>query len=410
MAISAIMSPVILLFGALAAGIIFLIIKSGILRKMWKLLTVTSIPLVSATEDVTTKTKGLSDVFEPLITKIKNVYNAFKDLKESGGIMNAVYTTVTTIISKIVTFLANNIPRMITNGLKLLTAILKGITDNIGLITTAMGTVITTIIDFILTNGPKIIAGGLQILQYLVDAVSQNSTKIGEFVFGILDTIVTFITDNAEKIYEFTKKILQYIVDAVFTNKNKIGEFITGLVDTLGDFVITNADKLITIGTTIAFAILAGMGKAIKDNWKTVVLAALTGTLGAVLGAMIGTLVGPAGTAGGAILGAKIGAALGIGVGAYVGAKQNRADRSFNDFVQRPGQNATRFSASDTLIGMKRPEDLLGKGGSNNMTYAPIITVNATVSSDYDVRKLAGELNKYWSADMDRISKSRNGL
>jgi hypothetical protein len=35
------------------------------------------------------------------------------------------------------------------------------------------------------------------------------------------------------------------------------------------------------------------------------------------------------------------------------------------------------------------------------------ITINATVSSDYDVRRLADQLSKYWTNDMERQSKGR---
>jgi len=40
-------------------------------------------------------------------------------------------------------------------------------------------------------------------------------------------------------------------------------------------------------------------------------------------------------------------------------------------------------------------------------TYAPSITVYATVSSEYDVRKLASQLNRYWVEDFERLTKSR---
>ena len=40
-------------------------------------------------------------------------------------------------------------------------------------------------------------------------------------------------------------------------------------------------------------------------------------------------------------------------------------------------------------------------------TFAPTITVYATVNSDYDVRRLATELNKYWVTDFEKLVKRR---
>lgn len=42
---------------------------------------------------------------------------------------------------------------------------------------------------------------------------------------------------------------------------------------------------------------------------------------------------------------------------------------------------------------------------SSNTNFSPTINLNAQVSSSYDVRRLAGELNKYWAADFQRTVK-----
>jgi phage-related protein len=42
-----------------------------------------------------------------------------------------------------------------------------------------------------------------------------------------------------------------------------------------------------------------------------------------------------------------------------------------------------------------------------SINNAPVFNITANVSSDYDVRRLADQLSKYWVNDMERISKSR---
>lgn len=42
---------------------------------------------------------------------------------------------------------------------------------------------------------------------------------------------------------------------------------------------------------------------------------------------------------------------------------------------------------------------------TSNTNFSPTINLNANVSSSYDVRKLAGELNKYWANDFQRMVK-----
>jgi hypothetical protein len=42
-----------------------------------------------------------------------------------------------------------------------------------------------------------------------------------------------------------------------------------------------------------------------------------------------------------------------------------------------------------------------------NINNAPIFNITANVSNDYDVRRLADQLSKYWTTDFERITKSR---
>jgi len=45
--------------------------------------------------------------------------------------------------------------------------------------------------------------------------------------------------------------------------------------------------------------------------------------------------------------------------------------------------------------------------GSGQVSFSPSITINAAVTSDYDVRRLASQLNEYWASDFQRMLKSR---
>ena len=53
-------------------------------------------------------------------------------------------------------------------------------------------------------------------------------------------------------------------------------------------------------------------------------------------------------------------------------------------------------------------ERIIPNGESGSTTYAPNITVNASVSNDYDVRKLADEINKYLLNNYDNSTKRRS--
>jgi hypothetical protein len=60
----------------------------------------------------------------------------------------------------------------------------------------------------------------------------------------------------------------------------------------------------------------------------------------------------------------------------------------------------------DFIIATTDPSGL-GMGGGQSINSSPTFNISANISSSYDVRQLATELNKYWTSDMERISKQR---
>jgi len=47
---------------------------------------------------------------------------------------------------------------------------------------------------------------------------------------------------------------------------------------------------------------------------------------------------------------------------------------------------------------------------SSQIIFSPNVTIYSSINSDYDVRKLASELNRYWAADFERLIKSRGSI
>jgi len=57
---------------------------------------------------------------------------------------------------------------------------------------------------------------------------------------------------------------------------------------------------------------------------------------------------------------------------------------------------------------LHKGETVTPAGGTTNVS--PTINVNATISSDYDVRRLSEELKRYWVEDFDRLSQGRGNI
>jgi hypothetical protein len=79
------------------------------------------------------------------------------------------------------------------------------------------------------------------------------------------------------------------------------------------------------------------------------------------------------------------------GSGRGGGGAGARGDKyGYGDFIWRPGGRAQSFSPQDTIIGVKDPSKLFGKG----MTFHIDNTIHATVSNNMDIEELAEELSR----------------
>ena len=75
---------------------------------------------------------------------------------------------------------------------------------------------------------------------------------------------------------------------------------------------------------------------------------------------------------------------------------------SFKEGGIMPYTGLAMLHAGEKVIPKNQVEN-----SESNINYAPTISINANVNSDYDVRRLATQLNKYWAEDFRRVIQTR---
>ena len=213
---------------------------------------------------------------------------------------------------------------------------------------------------------PDFIKAGGELLLAIGSGIVDNIDNIISAAGKVLQSIINYISNNLGKIIDGGLKILNAIIDGIMNNLDKIEEIVEELVRALTDFVVTHADEFVTIGAKIGVAIAKGIGKSLGgwfnkfDDWiedVTGIQTRIKGdyTSGNIYGyAKGGVVPGPLG--------------------------------------------------KPTLAMVHGGETITPPGGAG---FSPNITINASIASDYDVRKLAEELKRYWVQDFERVSQGR---
>ena len=216
---------------------------------------------------------------------------------------------------------------------------------------------------------PDFIKAGGELLLAIGSGIVDNIDNIISAAGKVLQKIIDYISDNLGRIIEGGLKILNAIIDGIMNNMDKIEKIVEELVRALTDFVLTHADEFVTIGLKIGAAIGKGIGKSVIgwlnkiDDW----IEDVTGIQTRIKGDYT------------------------------TGNTGNLWEGKFGGVVPGP-------LGKPTLAMVHGGETVTPPGETG---FAPSITINATVSSDYDVRRLAEELKRYWVQDFERVSQGR---
>ena len=203
----------------------------------------------------------------------------------------------------------------------------------------------------------------IKIANFLTDNIPQFIESGYEFISALAKGLF----NNLDRIIDSGKKILNKLVNQLYENKKIISDALSKMIEEFITWIGQNSDKIAAIGIAIAKGIISGILKGFQNLAKS-----LRNKIDDMLGIKKGSkmssfLWGPSMEKGGIVPGSP---------GQEVPIVAHAGER-----VIPAGQDA-------------------GMGTTN-------ITVNANVSSDYDVRRLADQLKRYWVEDFERSTQTR---
>jgi hypothetical protein len=268
------------------------------------------------------------------------------------------------------------------------------------LLATAVGTLFTIIGMFgtFFVGGWKVIGGAVQWLWGLFTGfISWIATALGvgfgtafAIVAGIIVAVVALVVGAIEawknNFYGFRDAVIG-IWESIKTVVNGFVQFFTGLWDIITGIFTGNYDKI-----KQGFSLL---GEGIKNIFKGVanfVINIINALLGLIVSAIV-QLIRP--------------------IQALWNLIPGHAKATWYEDIMASGAGksfiptfATGGVMPQTGLAMLHAGETVTPAGQG-INSSPTFNINATISNDYDVKRLADQLNKYWTSDFERISKGR---
>jgi len=211
---------------------------------------------------------------------------------------------------------------------------------------------------------------GFEILTGIVNGFLDNLPIVIEMVTDLIDKIVNFLSDNIGPLLDAGLDILLAILNGISNNMDKITDIVLKIINTIQNWINDNQEIIIDLGLQLGELIGIGLWRALKQSVEM--------SFAKAFDYMV-----PGGS--------TVRSGLGKGLD-YLG---------FQHGGIVPGSPVPILAhAGERITPANRVE--AGGGGVQN------VTINATISNDYDVRRLADQLKRYWVTDFERVSQGRS--
>ena len=304
-------------------------------------------------------------------------------------------------VDKLNNFLKNGIEKVV----EWIDKLAEKFHENLPLIKKLGGEIIDTLLEGMIDLLEALDPFVEDFLKTLGEFYESKKSKIDEIVWKIMDWFMQALLLVLPIATEMGFTILNAILDAILNQKENVKETMEKVLDIIKLGLEEAMPKLIEVGKIIASGILEGILSFAMDNIGSIVIA----ISGAIIGGVVGSLVGgPIGTVIGAGIGGTIGGAVGaIGIGSYGSTASVLKHTTSTGTTVLPMihlAKGTDYVPSTGPYVLHKGEAVIP---ANQNRPGMNITINATVANDYDVRRLADQLKRYWTNDFEKLTQAR---
>lgn len=214
--------------------------------------------------------------FEVLAAGISEVSNFFSDLVtgvQSGSItiedvFQQILQALQQVLQDLLSYLASNIPKFLSSGIEMVSAIVNGLLQAAPQIVSTTGDMIAQFIAAILQGAPQALGSGAQLVISLIS--------------GIVQTTPQLVIEAAQAVAQFCSTILEHLPEILETGIRLLGEIIAGIIQAIPDLIAAIPKVISAIKDTLmatdwgelGINILKGLANGILDGVGAVVDAA----------------------------------------------------------------------------------------------------------------------------------------
>lgn len=212
---------------------------------------------------------GIADDNADFGQLVNNFVESIVGKDGEGGVLNNILPRISTVLDGIVNLFLQLgdklLPQVLDMGVKLISNLVTGISNNIGSLMNGVNKIINTIIPALIKMLPQIIDTGIQIILSLVEGIAkQLPTLIPQMVDTVILIVETLI-DNIGLIVDAGIQLIIGLVQGLIDALPKLIDKIPEIIDSLVEAITNNLPAIIQAGVLLTIRLAEGIIKAIPQ-------------------------------------------------------------------------------------------------------------------------------------------------
>lgn len=190
-------------------------------------------------------TEGLSDITSGL---------------KSNGLQGAT-TAFGNFLSKGLQTITQKIPDLVKAGSNVLTAVIKGMSDNVSVVVDAAVEIIPILIEGIGQALPALTSGFFELIVGIANGIVGLTPELLPQIISIVSNIANLIVNNADTIANATIAIMEVVADALIDNLPILIEAALLIIDKLLNYIIDpkNLAKIVEMAAKVILSVSAAL-------------------------------------------------------------------------------------------------------------------------------------------------------
>lgn len=205
-----------------------------------------------------------------------------KGIQACGGDISQMGEVVGETLGNMIALVVKKLPELVSMGVSIIKAVVKGIADNSGVLVTAAFDIIDTLVNALGDLLPMIINGALMLVKGLAAGLQKNLPALIPTVIAMILSIIQTIAENIPLIIDCALMIIEGLVVGILNALPVLIQMLPTLIVTIVNAIVEGIPKIFLAAANIITGLVDGLINAIPmlvEMLPTIIVTIVTGLI-----------------------------------------------------------------------------------------------------------------------------------